>query len=153
MYDYQDSGGAVVYQVVYFKAWHRRGLRRPDGAGGWTWGLDGVQRVLYRLLQLLAADPGAWVFITHNEKQVDALTALNLVATCSPGGASKWRKVSNWNVLAGRKVCIIPHQGVTGWIHADDLAARLAGKVAEVRILELPGKCKSVHEWIHKKRR
>ena len=43
-YDYQDSNGKVLFQVVRFvpKSFAQR---HPDGNGGWIWGLKGVKPV------------------------------------------------------------------------------------------------------------
>src|SRR5262249_45819455 len=63
--------------------------RRPDGAGGWIYKLDGAPRVLYRLRELMAADLSAPVFLVEGEKDVERLRAGGLVATCSPMGAGR----------------------------------------------------------------
>ena len=47
----------------------------PDGKGGWISNLDGVERILNRLPELLAADPAQPVFICEGEKDVDNLAA------------------------------------------------------------------------------
>jgi putative DNA primase/helicase len=54
-YDYKDERGTLLYQKVRYepKAFRQR---RPDGNGGWTWKLDGVRRVLYRLSEVLAEE-------------------------------------------------------------------------------------------------
>src|SRR5262249_30894730 len=99
-YDYRDEKGDLLFQVV------RRQLdnpsecpdssakkffqRRPDGKGGWINDLKGVRRVLYRLPELIAANPGATVFICEGEKDIERLRALSLEATTNPGGAGKW---------------------------------------------------------------
>jgi len=159
-YDYHAADGALLYRAVYFRAWSRRTYQHPDAAGGWVWGLKGVRRVLYKLPELLAADPAARVFIVPREKDADALAALGLVATCCPGGLREWSRgdgppwerkwLPDWTVLAGRRVCIIiPNsKNVIAWVHSDDLAPRLAAKAAEVRVLALPGDCKSVAAWL-----
>ena len=160
MHPYHDVDGSPLYEAVTFRAWSRRAYRRPVGAGDWTWGLKGVRRVLYRLPQLAAADAAAWVFIVPYERDADAVAALGLVATCCPGGPGEWSRggglswerkwLLDWSVLAGRRVVIvIPNSGnVIAWVHVDDLAARLAGKAAEIRILALPGNAKSVAAWV-----
>jgi hypothetical protein len=53
-YDYTDELGNFVFQVVRFepKAFRQR---RPDGNGGWIWNVQGVDRVLYRLGELIEA--------------------------------------------------------------------------------------------------
>ena len=47
-YDYTDAAGELLYQVVRYTP---KGFaqRRPDGAGGWKWNLQGATRVPYRL--------------------------------------------------------------------------------------------------------
>lgn len=160
-FDYCDSNGALLYQSLRYKAWSRRGWRRPNGKGGWLYDLCGTPRVVYRLPELLAANPATWVFVVEREKDADALTALGLVATCNPGGAGNSRKrggflkpadrraaVRAWGALSGRRICIIPCKDVAGWMWADDLAEKLAGTAAELRILALPGGCKSVAAWL-----
>jgi len=149
-YDYLDAQGTLLFQVVRFKPKafrQRRPDTGPDSRDGWVWNLDGVQRVLYRLPELLAADPGAWIFVVEGEKDADALAGLGLVATCNPGGAGKWRD-EYAEPLVGRRVCVIPDRDDAGRVHAQNVARRLVGKAAEVRILALPGEGKDVSDWI-----
>ena len=122
-YDYHDADGALVFQVVRMEP---KGFpqRRPDGAGGWIWNLKGVQRVLYRLPELLAADPGSWVLIPEGEKDAGRLADLGCIATTNPGGAGKWR-VAYDKPLAGRRVAILPDHDEPGCKHADEVARSL----------------------------
>jgi putative DNA primase/helicase len=54
-YDYRDLDGTLRYQKVRYDPKDFR-QRRPDGAGGWVWNLQGIPtRVLYRLPDLKAA--------------------------------------------------------------------------------------------------
>src|SRR5215210_3405001 len=82
-YDYTDEQRRVLFQAIRYepKAFAQR---RPDGRGGWVWNLDGVRRVLYRLPELLDADPAAPVYIVEGEKDTDRLASLGLVATTNP---------------------------------------------------------------------
>jgi hypothetical protein len=89
-YDYKDAGGTLLFQVVRFDPKDFR-QRRPSGSGGWIWNLKGVDRVLYRLPELLKAPPTTPVYVCEGEKDVDTLRAHMLVATCNPGGAAKGR--------------------------------------------------------------
>jgi hypothetical protein len=136
-YDYQDEAGKLLFQAVRYTPKDFR-QRRPDGAGGWIYKLDGVRRVPYRLPELMAADPGEIVYLVEGEKDVDRLRAGGLVATCSPMGAGKWRK-EYAEVLAGRKVVIIPDNDDPGRAHAQDEARSLHGKAAKVQMLALLG--------------
>jgi putative DNA primase/helicase len=155
-YDYHAADAALRFQVVRRepKAFQQR---QPDGAGGWIWKMKGVELVPYRLPELIAAPADAPVFIVEGEKDVDALRALGLVATCNAGGAGKWRReYSPW--FQGRAVVLLPdndpqakdsagnprhHQDgrpvLPGQDHAADVARSLAGCAASVRILSLPG--------------
>ena len=146
-YDYRDAGGNLLFQVVRFEPKGFR-QRRPDGTGDWTWSLGDVRRVLYRLPELLAADPAQWVFIAEGEKDVDNLMNIGLTATTNPGGSMKWARLSDDSALAGRRVCIIADKDDPGRRHAADVARRLYGKATEVKVLELPGDgVKDASDW------
>jgi hypothetical protein len=135
--DYRDEDGTLLFQAVRFEP---KGFsqRRPDGKGGWIWNLHSVRRVLYRLLELLSADPHATVFICEGEKDVDRLRSLGLVATTNPMGAGKWRDEYR-EPLRGREVVILPDKDQTGHDHAQTVARSLCGVAASVKILALPG--------------
>src|SRR5580698_8079927 len=44
-YNYHDSSGQVVFQAVRYASPKKFRQRRPDGKGGWTWDMDGVNRI------------------------------------------------------------------------------------------------------------
>jgi len=135
-YDYRDRHGRLLFQVVRYRPKGSR-QRRPEGSGRWAWNLNGVPRVLYRLPELSAGDDTAWVFVVEGEKDADALAGLGLLATTNPGGAGKWAKLADDSALHGRRVAIIPDKDEAGEKHAQDVAARLHGKAAVVKIVEL----------------
>jgi len=148
-YDYRDADGSLLYQVVRLEA--KRFLqRKPDGAGGWDWSLNGTPRVLYRLPELIAADAGEWVYVVEGEKDADRLASLGLIATTCPQGAGKWSKLADDAVLHGRRVAIVPDRDEAGQRHARDIAARLRDRASEVRTLSLPGdeRIKDVSDWL-----
>jgi hypothetical protein len=136
-YDYRDEQEVLLFQVCRYEPKDFR-QRRPDGAGGWTWKLDGVQRVLYRLPELLATDPSQTVYLVEGEKDADKLVAEGLVATTNSGGAGKWRDEYNES-LRGRSVVIVPDNDEVGRAHADQVARSLYGIAASVRIAVLAG--------------
>ena len=111
--------------------------RRPDGNGGYHWNLTGTRRVLYRLPELLASDPASTVYVVEGEKAVDRLRDLGLVATCSPGGAGKWRQ-EYVSALQDRDVVVLPDSDDLGRGHADAVRQSLAGVARSVRVLDLP---------------
>lgn len=124
--------------------------QRPDGAGDWLDGLEGMAPVLYHLPDLLAADPAQPVYIVEGEKCADRLAAAGLIATTNAGGALKWHNTPETREqLAGRHVFILPdndpdkpdkpHESRKGQRHAAEVAADLYGAAASVRVLMLPG--------------
>ena len=136
-YDYCDEDGILLFQVIRFDP---KGFsqRRPDGAGGWEWNLQGVRRVLYRLPELLAADPAKPVFIVEGEKDADNLIKLGLVATTNPMGAKKWLPEYS-GYIEDRHVVIVPDNDKDGAEHVPEVAYSAHGATKSVRVLELAG--------------
>lgn len=148
-YDYRDENGALVFQVVR-KFGKQFRQRKPDGAGGWEWKLNGVRRVPYLLPELLAADPALDVYITEGEKDADSLSAKGLIATCNPGGAGKWSFISDTarKVLAGRNVVVVGDNDDAGRAHVADVAGRLRDVVRSIRVLVPPAPHKDVSDLL-----
>ena len=145
-YDYCDVKGDLLFQVLRYEGKKFR-QRRPDGNGGWLWKLGRTPRVLYRLPKLLAASPDEWVLVPEGEKDVDRLASLGLIATCNPGGAGKWSKLSDESALHNRRVAIIADKDEAGRMHAADVARRLRDRAREIRVIELPGEGKDASDW------
>jgi len=148
-YAYTDADGAVLFEVCRFEPKTFR-QRRPDGRGGWHWDMQGVQRVPYKLPDVLGAiSAGEPVFIVEGEKAADLLAAAGLAATCSPGGAGKWALAyAEW--FNGADVVVLPDNDDVGRRHADTVADSLAGRARRVRLLplsELPDKG-DVADWL-----
>ena len=99
-YDYTDSTGALVFQVLRYEP-KRFSQRRPDPdhPGGWINNLQGVDRVPYRLPDVLQF-PDATLFVCEGEKDTDNCAALGLCATTAAG--SKWT-ASCIRALTGRE--------------------------------------------------
>jgi RecA-family ATPase len=133
-YDYTDEQGNVLYQVVRYEPKDFR-QRRPDGNGGWTWKLDGVRRVPYRLRGLIKYEFGT-VFFCEGEEDADRCTSHDLVATTAASG--KWDEI-NLSVFASRDCMVLEDNDQTGRDKALDIATRLHGIAATVRIVRLPG--------------
>lgn len=134
-YDYQDQAGNLVYQVVRFEPKDFR-QRRPDGNGGWTWKLNGIPRVPYRLPELARATD---IFIVEGEKDAVTLHKIGLTATCNSGGAGKWTAELSKHFRSDQHVTILPDNDEPGKKHAQQVAASLHGTVASVKILDLAG--------------
>jgi hypothetical protein len=137
-YSYRDIEGKLLFEVV--RRSNPKGFlqRRPDGAGGWLWKLNGTPRVLYRLPEIAAAiQQGRTIYLVEGEKDADNLVQLGLPATTNPGGAGKWR-VSYSDSLRGAHVAILPDNDPPGRQHAEMVARALSGIAIEVGIVELP---------------
>lgn len=132
-YDYTDSEGNLLYQVCRYEPKTFK-QRHPNGNGGWTWNLKGVQRVLYNLPQVLKANE---VFIVEGEQDVNTLTELGLTATTCPMGAKKWLPEYN-EALRGKDVVLIPDSDIEGLEHAAMVGTSLSGLVNSIKLVELP---------------
>lgn len=142
-YDYLDANGELRFQVLRYKTRpdEKKSFRqrRPDGKGGWIWNLKGVDRVLYRLPEVIkAVEIGETVFNSEGEKDCDNLAAHGLTATTCSQGAGKWRD-SYSDALKGAHVAILPNNDNPGRKHAEQVAQSLKGKAASVKIVTLPG--------------
>ncbi len=147
-YDYQDESGKLLFQVVRFEPKEFR-QRRPDGKGGWVWNLEGVQRVPYRLPELITASMQDWIIIAEGEKDCDRLVELGFVATCCPMGAGKWRDEYN-TYFETRLIAILGDNDKAGRDHVEQVARSLYGVAGEIRIFELPGLVEKadVSDWL-----
>jgi hypothetical protein len=134
-FEYQDEHGEPLYRTVR--------LDGPDGKriwqerrenGGWEKRLGDTRRVLYRLPELAGA---AVVHVAEGEPCADALAHLGFVATTSPMGAGKWRPEYADQLARARRVIVWADADEPGRQHARTIADSLAGRVDEVRIVEL----------------
>ena len=87
-YTYRAADGAIRFRVER-TASKEFPQSQPNGEGGWIKHINGVERVLFRLPELLTADPSRSVFVTEGEKDALRLVDGGLVATTAPGG-SPW---------------------------------------------------------------
>lgn len=147
-FKYFNADGQFVYEALRYEKPALEGekpvkyfkYRRPQpSACGWTWNLDGVEKVLYRLPELL--DEGTRsqpVFVVEGEGKVEAVRKLGFVATSSPCGAGGWnRSYGRW--LKRRRVVILPDNDDPGWDHAIKVAGSLIAWEAAAAIYPAPG--------------
>lgn len=136
-YNYQDEAGIVLFQCIRYTP---KGFaqRRPDGAGGWIYNLQGVRRVVYRLPELKTHQAVLWV---EGEKDADKAWALGIPATCNPMGAGKFDPSYAEQLIAQgvRRVAVIPDNDAVGLAHASTVTAGLQKQGIEVRLVTLPG--------------
>ena len=146
-YDYRNAGGAVVFQKV--RAYDKDGkkffwLRRPDGRGGFINGAKGCNtKLIYRLPEVIEATAlDHTVLVVEGEKDVDALWAIGIPATCNAHGASEPDKKPKWyrahsEQLRGADVIVIPDNDPAGRYHADTTASLSRGIAQRIRLLDL----------------
>lgn len=111
-YRYVDEAGALLFAVARCRT--QNGAKtfrqaRLDG-GRWRWNLNGVRRVPYRLPRLLehiAANERAPIYVVDGEKDVHAIEAAGGVATCCPGGMGSWTAELVEALAGARNVAVV----------------------------------------------
>ncbi len=154
IYEYRDESGRIVYEVCrYFPKNFRQ--RVPQQGGGYTWKMDGVPRIWFRLPELLSGLKGGKVcFICEGEKDANALAALGLTATSLAGGAaftsSKHFPSVAIEHFRNAKVVLLPDNDEPGRQHMARIAERLAPIASWVRTVALPGVAEKgdVSDWL-----
>jgi 5S rRNA maturation endonuclease (ribonuclease M5) len=148
-YDYTDADGKLVFQVV---RWEPKDFTQrrpdPDKPGEFVYNMNGIERVLYKLPDVIKSP---WVCIVGGEKDADNLRAAGIPATCNAGGEGNWQ--SNYNsYLAGKFVCIIADKDDAGRNHADIVSHALRDQAKQIKILELPDRAgqsvKDASDWL-----
>ena len=139
-YDYQDWEGRLVYQVVKrVDGAGRKDFvqRRPNGRGGWEYGLGQVRPVLFRLPVIFQRHEHP-VLVAEGEKCVLALESMGLLATCNPGGTGMGWHDHYSEYLCGRRVVVLPDADEPGRRHADRVVGSLIRHgVRSVRVVDL----------------
>lgn len=147
-YEYRDADGAVRFRKV---RWVPKNftIESPSPTGGWRAGLHGAPPLLFHLPELLAST--GRVYLAEGEKDVEALAALGLTATCNyeaaqgrsreypdRPGTQKWKPQIYNQWFRDRDVVILPDNDQAGEDFSNHVAASLRGVAASVRVLKLP---------------
>ncbi len=136
-YDFRDETGDLLYyteRLEHPDEPKKYQARLPNG----SFKIGKVRRVLYRLPELLAADPSGFVFMPEGERKADKLASWGLVATAFAFGAKSWRK-EYAERLAGRTVILLPDNDDEGRSMAQRAARDIQAAGGTVRIVALPG--------------
>jgi 5S rRNA maturation endonuclease (ribonuclease M5) len=124
---YNENSGKTFKQI------------RPDGKGGYALGIEGIERLPYRLPFWKDCDS---IVIVEGEKDVDTLAKYGIAATCNSGGANNWKpELNKW--FDGKTVYVIPDNDEPGRKHASKVAEQLKGIAAEVFISDICAGMKS----------
>jgi len=81
VYPYRDETGRLLYEHVRYEP-KGFSFRRPDGKGGHEWTLGDVQRVLYRLPEILARNASSSAH-RRGREDADRLWKIGLAATAT----------------------------------------------------------------------
>jgi hypothetical protein len=135
-YDYVDRGGTIRYQVLrYIPKTFRQ--RRPGPSGNWVWNLNGVERLLYRLPQLIA-EPDRWVSFCEGERDANRLAELGMLSTCVAGGVEAPLPQSLVDDLRSHAgVCVYPDNDEPGYRFAAKVATILFHAGVPVKVVRL----------------
>jgi KaiC/GvpD/RAD55 family RecA-like ATPase len=140
IYPYHDAFGDEVYQALRLKP---KSFRQRHGKeGAWIWNMDGVERVLYRLPEVMRAEE---VWVVEGEKDVETLRNLGFTATTNVGGAGKWLD-GYTEYLKGKRVVLCGDNDEPGKAHVQSVFDSIAGVAKEVRIVTVPAPHKDVSE-------
>lgn len=94
---------------------------------------SGALRPLYRLPELIAADPRSSIYVVEGEPAADALRGVGCIATTSSGGSGNPHS-SDWAPLAGRDVIVWPDNDDAGAGYADAVAHLLVALDSTPRV-------------------
>ena len=132
-YRYENKDGNLSYNVVRFEPKDFR-PQRPDG----KWILEGVERVPYRLPQMLTGiKEGRDIILLEGEKDCDNAEKIGLVATTFAGGAGKWREEYS-KLFQNAKVVCLPDNDPAGRKGMNLIASQITQVAKSVHWLELP---------------
>ncbi len=137
-WSYTDAEGVEVGRTARWETAAGKEIRPvakfPDG---WRHLAMPAPRPLLNLPALLA-DSDSVVYVVEGEKCVDALTALGLLATTSAGG-SQAARLTDWTLLAGRRVVVLPDKDDAGRKYAEAVGDILEDLGASVSVVAMDG--------------
>lgn len=142
-YDYTDSTGKLVFQVV--RSYEPNGKKKfsqryRNASGEWIYKRPPeAAGLLYREAEVVKAiKENRPVFIPEGEKCVEALRALGFAATTNSGGAGKW-PVARGELFTGADVVIFVDNDASGAKHAAIVAESVAPFASKVRTVQFQG--------------
>jgi hypothetical protein len=92
---------------------------------------------LHRLSKVRAeVAAGRTVYVAEGEKDVHALEAVGVTATCAPMGAAKWSKLDPSPLYGATRVVIIADRDKAGAQHASDVLVSLKDHVVQIQVVQ-----------------
>lgn len=147
-YDYVNERGELVYQVVRLRPKSFRQRRLAPGfkldeveqawcAKGWINDLEGVEPLLFRLPDVLAAvKSGDPIWVCEGEKDALRLVEAGVCATCNSGGAGKWSPSFTDILRNAKSLVIVRDRDKAGGEHAKRLYTWLSKSVPSIEVIE-----------------
>jgi len=133
-YSYFNVDGKTAFHVIRSDPKDFRPMT-PDG----FLDLEGVERLPYRLPELMqGVKDSKQILLLEGEKDVDRAMAMGFVATTFVSGAGKWRE-EYLEYFRDADVVLIPDNDTPGLKGMTEIATKLHGTAARIRMLELPG--------------
>lgn len=139
IYIYTDKNGNPLYQQIrYYKDENKNFYSKRFENGEWKNGLKNVERVLYKLPDVVNGVSKAQnIYFVEGEKDVETLIQKGKIATTILGGANQEWKDSYTEPLIAANVIIIPDNDKAGQEFATRVANSLAGNANTVKIIQL----------------
>lgn len=139
-FTFRDEVGAPLYRTHRLE--HpckpkRFEVEHADGYGGWAPKIGAARRVLYRLPELIAADPAEPIYFVEGERKADKLAEWGFTATAIAFGANSWRP-EYAKALAGRTVIVLPDNDAPGREFALKVQHAVDAVSGRAHILQLP---------------
>lgn len=142
IYSYTDALGRELYQALRLKP---KSFRQRHKVGNdWLWNMDGVERVLYRLPEVMKSET---VWIVEGEKDAENLAILGFCSTCNVGGAGKWLD-GYTESLVGKEVVLCGDNDDAGRKHIELVFESIAPNAKSVRVVKLPETIKDASDYI-----
>ena len=135
-YDYTDKYGRNLYYVDRFDYDNgKKDFKQYRKINGKVvWGLEGVDKVLYRLKNIHDKQQ---VIITEGEKCVHALHHMGFDATTNCGGSNGWME-GYVDCLRDKDIVIMPDNDEPGKKWHSAVLDSVAGKVKSVQTIRVP---------------
>jgi putative DNA primase/helicase len=161
VYDYRDCDGNIAYQKCRYRpksfSWRRPDINNP---GKWIkqGALNGVQRVPYRLPEILSSNDDTPIVITEGEQDCDVLINIGFVATTFGSKEDCLKLLKDPSIqeyLRGRIIWLVADKDcneenrASGYNAFRKAAVALAPVCREVRLFLLPGHgIKDPHDFV-----
>ncbi|MCP2293636.1 Toprim domain-containing protein [Nocardia amikacinitolerans] len=142
-YIYRWPNGRIEGAVHRVHTPHENGHAKAFWQARWTgteWEKGGFAPLPWRLADIRQAlDTGREIYVVEGEKDVQRANRAGLIATCNAMGAGKWTPDHAKWLRGAARVIVVADRDQPGYRHADKVAASLADRVGEVRVVQARG--------------